>query len=69
MVLVVVDLDKISAKIKEMGKGIGREEIVMRCKQKVKLASEEEVVKVMDLIEALEENDDVINVYSGFEFR
>ena len=69
VVLVVVDLDKISAKIKEMGKGIGREEIEMRCKQKVKLASEEEVVKVMDLIEALEENDDVINVYSGFEFR
>lgn len=64
----VMNLAMISNKIKGMGIKIRREELVMRCKQKVKLVSEDEVAKVMDLIEALEENDDVINVFSGFEY-
>jgi YebC/PmpR family DNA-binding regulatory protein len=63
------NLTKVSAKIKEMGRRIAREEIVMKCRQRVRLSSEEEVGRVMDLIEALEENSDVINVFSGFEFQ
>lgn len=62
------DLTKVGDKIKEMGIGIKRMELTERCKQKIKLASEEEVIRVMDLIEALEENDDVVNVFSGFEY-
>jgi transcriptional/translational regulatory protein YebC/TACO1 len=32
------------------------------------LKSEEEVAKVLDLIDELESNDDVINVFSGFDY-
>jgi len=33
------------------------------------LNSEDEVVKIMDMIEELEENDDVINVFAGFDYK
>jgi YebC/PmpR family DNA-binding regulatory protein len=59
----------ISDRLKERGRKILQEEMVERCHQKVKLKSEDEVEKVMDLIDALEENDDVISVFSGFEFQ
>jgi YebC/PmpR family DNA-binding regulatory protein len=54
--------------LKEKGIEVVRSEIVMRCKQPVKLASEEEVGKVLDLIDELESNDDVISVFSGFDY-
>ncbi|KKR67537.1 MAG: transcriptional regulator, partial [Microgenomates group bacterium GW2011_GWA2_40_6] len=65
----VNSLTKIGDKIKEMGVGVKTEEVVERCKQKIRLVSEDEVIKVMDLIDALEENSDVVNVFSGFEFQ
>ena len=65
----VNSLTLIGDKIKEMGIGVKTEEVVERCKQKIRLISEDEVVKIMDLIDALEENSDVINVFSGFEFQ
>ncbi len=37
-----------------------------KCTQPIKLNSESEVFQVMDLIEALEGHDDVVNVFSGF---
>ena len=64
----VENLTKLGNKLKEMGVEIISGEIVMRCKQPTKLNSEDEVSKVMDLIDALEEHDDVVNVYSGFKF-
>ena len=63
----VENLSKMEKKVKELGIEVVRSEIVMNCKQPTKLSSEDEVVKVMDLIDALEEHDDVVNVFSGFE--
>ena len=62
----VENLTKLGNKLKEMGIEVVGQEIVMKCKQPTKLNSEDEVAKVLDLIDALEEHDDVVNVFSGF---
>ncbi|MFA7300893.1 MAG: YebC/PmpR family DNA-binding transcriptional regulator [Candidatus Shapirobacteria bacterium] len=62
----VENLSIMDKKIKELGFEVVRSEIVMKCKQLVKLNSEDEIGEVMDLIDALEEHDDVVNVFSGF---
>lgn len=62
----VTNLSKLENKLKEKTITVNSSEIVMKCKQPTELKSEEEVGKVMDLIEALEEHDDVVNVFSGF---
>lgn len=62
----VENLTKLGNKLKEMGFEIINSGIVMKCKQPTSLKSEDEVAKVLDLIDALEEHDDVINVFSGF---
>jgi len=62
----VENLSKLEKKIKDLGIEVISLEIVMRCKQPVQLNSEDEVATVMDLIDALEEHDDVVNVFSGF---
>jgi len=62
----VENLSKLEKKIKDLGIEVIRSEIVMRCKQPTELKSEDEVGTVMDLIDALEEHDDVVNVFSGF---
>jgi YebC/PmpR family DNA-binding regulatory protein len=65
----VVDLHKVVEKIKEMGIGVESSGLVMRCKSPVELMSEDDVAKVMELVESLEENDDVINVFAGFDYH
>jgi len=65
----VENLSKLSNKIKEINLEVLNSGIVMKCKQLTKLKSEDEVAKVMDLIDALEEHDDVVNVFSGFEYN
>lgn len=62
----VEDLSKLEKKLKELGIEVLSSGIVMRCIQPTKLNNEDEVAKVMDLIDALEEHDDVVNVFSGF---
>lgn len=62
------DLAKVVAKIKEKGIGILGSLLVYKCKMPVMLKSEEEVAKVLDLIDELESNDDVINVFTGFDY-
>ncbi len=62
----VENLSKLEKKVKDLGIEVVNAEIIMKCTQMVKLASEDEVAKVMDLIDALEEHDDVVNVFSGF---
>ena len=58
----VEDLKKLEEEIGEKG------EIIMRAKMPIKLESEDQVAAVLDFIEKLEENDDVINVFSGFDY-
>ncbi|HEX8923969.1 MAG TPA: YebC/PmpR family DNA-binding transcriptional regulator [Patescibacteria group bacterium] len=55
-------------KIKEMGLETVSYGIVMKAKAPVQLQSEDEVAKVLDLVDSLEESDDVINVFTGFSY-
>lgn len=43
--------------------------LVMRSRNPIMLANEEQVATVMELIEGLEENEDVSAVYSGFDYH
>jgi len=58
----IEDLKKLEEEIGEKG------EIIMRAKMPNKLESEDQVAAVLDFIEKLEENDDVINVFAGFDY-
>jgi YebC/PmpR family DNA-binding regulatory protein len=51
---------------KELGERGG---LVMISKMPVKLKTEDEVAEVLDFIEKLEDNDDVVNVFSGFDYE
>ncbi len=64
----VTDYKKISEKIKMMVAEIKSMGLVYKCLNPVMLESEEKVGKILDLIEELEENDDVINVFAGFDY-
>ena len=65
----VDNLNNLIKKIEEMGLKIEKYGLSLRSNNPVMLSSEEEVGKIMDMIEELEENDDVINVYAGFDLR
>ena len=65
----VGDLDGLTKKIEETGLKITRSELVLRASNPIMLNSEEEVNKILDMIEELEENDDVINVFAGFDYK
>ena len=65
----VTDLKKVVDKIKEMGIGVESSGLVMRCKSPIELTNEDDVAKVIELVESLEENDDVVNVFSGFDYH
>lgn len=62
------DLINFIKKAEEMGFKVVESGVIMKCKNPVVLENEEQVGKVMDFIEELEENDDVINVFSGFDY-
>lgn len=64
----VSDFGKVRNKIKEMGIKIESSGLVYKCRGNTMLASEEEVGKILDMIDELEENDDVINVFAGFDY-
>lgn len=56
-------------KAKDRGFDINRSEVVYRAINPTKLGSEEELEKIMDFIGELEDNDDVIGVYAGFDYN
>lgn len=60
----VRDLETIKSKLKAMGLAIERSEIVFEPKIPVNL-TEEQAGRIMDLIDALEENEDTVNVWTG----
>ena len=64
----VVDWTKVKSKIKEMGLNIVSSGLIYKCVNPIILTSEDEVEKTLDMIDELEENDDVINVFSGFDY-
>lgn len=64
----VTDFGKVRDKIKEFGLNIESSGLVYKCRRVTQLASEEEVGKILDMVDELEENDDVINVFAGFDY-
>ena len=56
-------------KIKKLGLEIIRSETTLRAINPTVLNSEEEVGEILGMIEELESNDDVINVFAGFDFK
>jgi len=65
----IADLNNLVKKIEEMRLEIERSGLSMRSTNPILLNSEEEVAKIMDMIEELENNDDVINVFAGFDYK
>ena len=65
----VNDLNEVVKKIKEIGLIVLNSESVLRANNPTMLNSEDEVGKIMDMIEELEENDDVISVFAGFDYK
>ena len=63
------DLNDLVKKVEEMGLIVIRSELVLRSNNPTMLNSEEEVEKIMEMVEELEENDDVINVFAGFDYK
>lgn len=64
-----LDLNSFVKKVEERGLKVERFVLSLRSNNPVMLSSEDEVVKIMDMIEELEENDDVINVFAGFDYK
>lgn len=70
LVLVKVDnMADLIKKTKDRGINVIRSEIVYRAINPIKLKNDEELNKMMDFIGELEENDDVIGVYAGFDYN
>jgi len=64
----VNDFGRVRDKIKSVGLAIEDSGLVYKCRSMTILNSEEEVGKILDMIEELEENDDVVNVFAGFDY-
>ncbi|MPN01226.1 hypothetical protein SDC9_148432 [bioreactor metagenome] len=56
-------------KAKDNGIEVIRSETVYRAINPIKLNNEDELNKIMDFIGELEDNDDVIGVYAGFDYN
>ena len=65
----VNNLNEVTKKIEEMNLAVVRSELILKANIPTMLNSEEEVAKIMDMIDELEENDDVINVFAGFDYK
>jgi len=63
------DLKKMLNKAGELGLVVSESQLSMRAKSPVVLKSDEELNKIMEMIEELEENDDVVNVFAGFDYH
>jgi len=64
-----VDFKKVADRTGELGLEVVETQLSMRAKQPVMLTTEEELERIMEMIEKLEENDDVINVFAGFDYH
>jgi len=71
--IVWVEVNKYSELLKKLGESdkfnIVRSELLYKSDNPSKLASEDEVKKIVDLIEELEENEDVLGVSAAFDYN
>ena len=65
----VANLSLLSKKIIDMGWEIISSKIVMRAKSPVVLNSDQELSDILEMIDELEENDDVVAVFAGFDYH
>ncbi len=63
------NLNNFVDQVKNRGMGFVRAELVYRVKTPINLPSEDELNKIMDFIDELENNDDVLGVYAGFDYN
>ena len=63
-----LSLSELTDKIKKLGIKVIKSELVMISKMPLLLKTEEMVADVLDLVDILEENDDVVNVFTGFDY-
>ncbi len=61
------DLAIVRSRIEEAGFGVSGAELVMLANSTIEISDEAEARRVLKLMDALEENDDVQNVYSNFD--
>jgi len=64
----VADWGRVRDKVKEKYLAITSSGLVYKCRSLTMLATEAEVAKILDMIDELEENDDVVNVFAGFDY-
>jgi len=64
----VADWGRVRDKVKEMGLEIVSSGLVYKCQTPVMLKNEDQVAKILDLVDELEANDDVVNVFAGFDY-
>ena len=64
----VNDWKKIEEKLRLMNFEIYNSALVYQCLNPIILTSEIELTKVLDMIDKLEENDDIVNVFAGFDY-
>jgi YebC/PmpR family DNA-binding regulatory protein len=63
------DVGKMKEKATELGLKVINFGVIMKAKNPIMLQNEDEVAKMMDFISELEENEDVIQVFAGFDFK
>ncbi|HBP50881.1 MAG: hypothetical protein US68_C0005G0036 [Candidatus Shapirobacteria bacterium GW2011_GWE1_38_10] len=68
VITAVSDFGRVRDKLVSSGLAIESSGLVYKCRSNTMLASEEEVAKILDMVDELEENDDVINVFAGFDY-
>ena len=56
-------------KINDMKIKVVRSELIYKVKMPVFLKNEDELVRLLDFIEELENNDDVLGVFAGFDYN
>ena len=61
------DLASVRAGIEESGFAVSSSDLVMLANSTIEISEENEARKVLKLMDALEDNDDVQNVYSNFD--
>ena len=64
----VEELNKIKKYLEDKGIKIESAALVYKSKSPVNLKNETEVENILDLIEKLEENDDIVNVFAAFDY-
>lgn len=63
------ELKKVVEKVKEMGMEVDDSGVIMKARSPIILDSEEKLNDILELVELLEENDDVVNVFAGFDYH